>query len=67
MLVFGGHYWPPFLENEMVMKVLPWGENQGGYVLIEDEDFNPFIHKEYKEKEKEENIVKKRTRKVNNV
>lgn len=29
------------------MKVKPWGEDQGDYVVIEESDFNPEIHQEF--------------------
>jgi hypothetical protein len=29
------------------IKVKPWGEGQGEYVLINAEDFNPEIHEEF--------------------
>lgn len=40
---------PLFLEIEMndVMKVMPWSEDQGEYVLIDAKDFDPEFHKEY--------------------
>jgi hypothetical protein len=28
----------------MTIKVKPWGKDQGEYVIIEEEDFNPEIH-----------------------
>ena len=30
-------------------KVMPWGKDQGDYVVIETADFDESIHKEYKE------------------
>ena len=30
-------------------KVMPWGKDQGEYVMIEASDFDESIHKEYKE------------------
>ena len=30
-------------------KVMPWGKDQGEYVVIEASDFDESIHKEYKE------------------
>jgi len=30
-------------------KVMPWGKDQGEYVVIEAQDFDESIHKEYKE------------------
>lgn len=29
------------------MKVKPWGKNQGDYVIINAEDFDPSKHEEY--------------------
>ncbi len=28
-------------------KVMPWGQGQGNFVVINAEDFNPNIHQEY--------------------
>lgn len=32
-----------------VIKVMPWSEDQGDHVLIEEQDFNPEFHKPFKE------------------
>lgn len=38
-----------------MIKVKPWGQGQGDFVLIEDEDFNPEFHTLFEEpKPKEE-------------
>jgi hypothetical protein len=38
-----------------VLKVMPWGEDQGAYVLIEEADFDETVHTLYEEQpEKEE-------------
>lgn len=37
-----------------VIKVQPWGKDQGDYVLIEEEDFNKDFHKPYVEDKKKE-------------
>jgi hypothetical protein len=29
------------------MKVKPWGKDQGEYVVIDSETFDPSVHKEY--------------------
>jgi hypothetical protein len=29
------------------MKVKPWGEGQGDFVVIEEEDFNPDFHQKF--------------------
>lgn len=29
------------------IRVMPWGSGQGDFVVINKEDFNPEIHKEY--------------------
>lgn len=31
------------------VKVKPWGKDQGDYVLIEEEDFDPDTHELYEE------------------
>ncbi|MGA0608836.1 hypothetical protein [Caldimonas sp. KR1-144] len=31
------------------MKVMPWGKDQGDYVVINAEDFDPKVHKAYGE------------------
>jgi len=33
------------------VNVMPWGEDQGDYVVINKDDFDPKKHKLYKEKE----------------
>ena len=33
------------------VNVIPWGEDQGDYVVINKDDFDPKNHKLYKEKE----------------
>lgn len=32
------------------IKVMPWGEDQGEFVLINEEDFNPDVHELFGEK-----------------
>lgn len=33
-----------------MLKVKPWGKDQGDHVLIDDEDFDPSKHELYEEK-----------------
>jgi len=37
--------------SEQVLKVQPWGEDQGDYVVIDAEQFDESVHKLYVEKE----------------
>lgn len=37
--------------SDKVLKVQPWGEDQGDYVLIDAEHFDESVHKPYVEKE----------------
>ena len=34
------------------MKVKPWGDDQGDYVIIEEENFDKDFHEVYEEKKK---------------
>ena len=36
----------------MLIKVKPWGKDQGDHVLIDDAEFDPKIHKKIEEDEK---------------
>ena len=40
-----------------VMKVMPWGKEQGDFVLIESENFDPNFHVKYAPKK----VAKKKT------
>lgn len=31
------------------IQVMPWGEDQGDFVVINEEDFDPSVHKRYEE------------------
>lgn len=31
------------------MKVMPWGKDQGDFVVINESDFDPKVHKEFKD------------------
>ena len=37
-----------------VMKVKPWGEDQGDFVLIDEDDFNPDVHEKFEEDQQDE-------------
>lgn len=43
------------------MKVAPWGEGQGDYVLINEEDFNSDVHQPFDAADKPDNVAKKKT------
>lgn len=44
-----------------ILKVQPWGEGQGDFVIIDEENFDPKFHKLYEEKgaEKPKKPIKK--------
>jgi hypothetical protein len=42
-----------------ILKVKPWGKGQGDYVWIEEENFDPKVHKKFAVKK----VAKKKTAK----
>ena len=42
------------------LKVKPWGEGQGDYVIIDEENYNKDFHKLYEEQEKPKAPTKKK-------
>ena len=37
-----------------VMKVKPWGKDQGDFVLIDEDDFNPEMHEPFGDEPQDE-------------
>ncbi len=37
-----------------VMKVKPWGDGQGDFVLIDEDDFNPEVHEKLEDDQQAE-------------
>jgi hypothetical protein len=37
------------MSTAAVVKVMPWGEGQGEFVLINESDFDPAVHKMFEQ------------------
>lgn len=54
-------------DSPKTMRVMPWSESQGEYVVINESDFDPAVHEKFDEAEEDSAEPKKRGRKPKQV